>query len=121
MRRAEQVILKSVQEEAFSEEMKILKSLGMSNNDTEREFTRRRNSSMKKTSSLYQLDPFKDENGLLRVGGCIRNAPVSYGVKHPLILLSKGHVTMLLVRHHHERISHQGQGITLNDLRSHRY
>ena len=53
MQKAEQAVLKAVQEEAFSEEIKILKSLGASNHDTSREFTRRRNSSMKKTSSLY--------------------------------------------------------------------
>ena len=121
MRKAEQAVLKSVQEEAFSEEIKILKSLGVSNDDTSRESTRRRNSSMKKTSSLYRLDPFIDEDGVLRVGGRIRNASIPYDVKHPVILPSKGHVTMLLVRHHHERISHQGRGITLNDLRSHGY
>ena len=121
MRKAEQAVLKSVQEEAFSEEIKILKSLGVSNNDTSRESTRRGNSSMKKTSSLYRLHPFIDEDGVLRVGGRIRNASISYDVKHPVILPSQGHVTMLLVRHHHERISHQGRGITLNDLRSHGY
>ena len=121
MRKAEQAVLKSVQEEAFPEEIKILKSLGVSNDDTSRESTRRHNSSMKKTSSLYRLDPFIDEDGVLRVGGRIRNASISYDVKHPVILPSKGHVTMLLVRHHHQRISHQGRGITLNDLRSHGY
>ena len=65
MRKAEQAVLKSVQEEAFSEEIKILKSLGASNHDTSREFTRRCNSSMKKTSSLYRLDPFIDDDGFL--------------------------------------------------------
>ena len=109
MRKAEQAVLKSVQEEAFSEEIKILKSLGMSKDNTRRKFTRRYNSSMKKTSSLYRLDPFIDEDGVLRVGGRIRNASISYDVKHPVILPSKGHVTMLLVKHHHERIRHQGE------------
>ena len=121
MQKAEQAVLKAVQEEAFSEEIKILKSLGASNHDTSREFTRRRNSSMKKTSSLYWLDPFIDDDGVLRVGGRIRNASISYDVKHPVILPSKGHVTTLLVRHHHEKMSHQGRGITLNNLRSHGY
>ena len=121
MRKAEQAILKSLQEEAFSEEIKILKSLGAQNDDASREFAKRRDLSMKKTSSLYRLDPFLDENGVLRVGGRIRNAPVSYEIKHPVILPSKSHVTILLVRYHHERIRHQGRGMTLNDLRSHGY
>ena len=96
MRKAEQAVLKSVQEEAFSKEIKILKSLGVSNDNTSRESSRRRNSSMKKTSSLYRLDPFIDEHGVLRVGGRIRNSSISYDVQHPVNLPSKGHVTMLL-------------------------
>ena len=121
MRKAEQAILKSLQEEVFPEEIKILKSLEVQNDDASREFAKRRNLSMKKTSSLYRLDPFLDKDGILRVGGRIRNALVSYEIKHPVILPSKGHITALLVRYHHERISHQGRGMTLNDLRSHGY
>lgn len=121
MRKAEQAILKSLQEEVFPEEIKILKSLEVQNDDASRESAKRRNLSMKKTSSLYRLDPFLDKDGILRVGGRIRNALVSYEIKHPVILPSKGHITALLVRYHHERISHQGRGMTLNDLRSHGY
>lgn len=121
MRKAEQAILKSLQEEFFPEEIKILKSFGGQNNDARREFAKKRNLSMKKTSSLYRLDPFLDEDGVLRVGGRIRNALVSYEIKHPVILPSKGHITTLLVRYHHKRISHQGRGMTLNDLRAHGY
>ena len=121
MRKAEQAILKSLQEEVFPEEIKILKSFGVQNDDASREFAKRRNLSMKKTSSLYRLDPFLDGDGVLRVGGRIRNAPVSYEIKHPVILPSKGHITALLVRYHHERISLQGRRMTLNDLRSHGY
>ena len=121
MRKAEQAILKSFQEEVFPEEIKILKSFGVQNDDASREFAKRRNLSMKKTSSLYRLDPFLDEDGVLRVGGRIRNALVSYEIKHPVILPSKGHITALLVRYYHERISHQGRGMTLNDLRQHGY
>lgn len=121
MRKAEQAILKSLQEEVFPEEIKILKSLEVQNDDASRESAKRRNLSMKKTSSLYRLDPFLDKDGVLRVGGRIRNALVSYEIKHLVILPSKGHITALLVRYHHERISHQSQGMTLNDLRSHGY
>lgn len=121
MRKAEQAILKSLQEEVFPEEIKILKSLEVQNDDASGEFAKRQNLSMKKTSSLYRLDPFLDKYGVLRVGGRIRNALVSYEIKYPVILPSKGHITALLMRYHHERISHQGRGMTLNDLRSHGY
>ena len=62
-----------------------------------------------------------DNNGILRVGGRIRRAFIPYDLKHPVILSSKCHVTTLLVRHRHERVNHQGRGMTLNDLRSHGY
>jgi len=79
-----------------------------------------------KSSSLYRLDPFIDENGILRVGGRIRRSDFSYDVKHPIILHPiilprKGHITELLITFHHERINHQGRGITLNELRSSGY
>ena len=89
MRKAEKAILKSLQEEVFPEEIKILKSLEVQNDDASREFAKRRNLSMKKTSTLYRLDPFLDKDGILRVGGQIRNALVSYEIKHPVILPSK--------------------------------
>lgn len=121
LRQAELVIMKAVQKEAFAEEMKILQSLEVRDDVTNRDLARKRNSSMKKTSSLYRLDPFLDEDGVLRVGGRIRHALVSYDLKHPIILPGKSYVTSLLVRHHHEIISHQGRGMTLNDLQSHGY
>ena len=93
----------------------------MQNDDASREFAKRRDLSMKKTSLLYRLDPFLDEDGVLRVGGWIRNALVYYEIKNPVILPSKSHITILLVRYQHERISHQGRGMTLNNLRSHEY
>ena len=45
-----------------------------------------------KTSPIYRLYPFVD-NGLLRVGGRLRNAKIPEESKHPLILLRKCHVT----------------------------
>ena len=41
---------------------------------------------MKKTSSLFRLDPFLDEDGILRVGGRIKRANVPLQVKHPVII-----------------------------------
>ena len=90
----------------------------MQNDDASREFAKRRDLSKKKTSSLFLLDPFLDENGVLQVGGWITNVLVSFETKHPVILPSKSHVTTL-VKYHHAKISYQGRGMTLNDLRSH--
>ena len=73
---------------------------------------------MKKTSAIRRLDPFKDQYGIIRVGGRIRHADVPYDEKHPVILPKKGHVTELVIRHHHTKNRHQGRGITHAGIRA---
>ena len=73
---------------------------------------------VKRTSSLYRLNPFLDENGLLRVGGRLKHADLTTAVKHPIILPRKGHVTGLIISHFHNMVEHQGRGMTLNQIRS---
>ena len=69
---------------------------------------------MKTSSSLYKLDPFLDVDGILRVGGRLRRASLADDIKFPIILPRNSHVTKLIVKHFHERIRHQGKGMTLN-------
>ena len=84
----------------------------------ERDSAHRRNDTLKKTSSLYKLDPFVDKNGLLRIGGRIRWADVSLEVKHLLILPKKSHISDLIVRYFQESVGHhQGRGVTHNTIR----
>ena len=79
---------------------------------------RHRNDTLKKTSSLYKLDPFVDKNGLLRIGGRIRRADVPFEVKHPLILHKKSHTSDLIVRYFHDSVGHhQGRGVTHKTIR----
>ena len=78
----------------------------------------KRNVEISEDSNLHRLDPILDENGLIRVGGRTRQSLDAYEVKHPIILPRKDHVTDLLVKHYHERVQHQGRGITTNELRS---
>ena len=66
----------------------------------------------KKTSYLRKLDPFLDENNVLRVGGRFRLSSVSYECRHPIIL-----PTELIIRHYHQAVEHQGRGITQNVIR----
>ena len=74
--------------------------------------------SVKKSSPLYRLNPFCNPHGILRVGGRIKHATVPRDVKFPIILPRSNHVTELLIRHYHEKVAHQGRGITLNEIRS---
>ena len=73
---------------------------------------------LKMQSTIYKLDPFVDDNGILRVGGRLKHASLSDDVKHPTILPRGSHVSSLITKHYHERVSHQGKGITLSEIRS---
>ena len=76
------------------------------------------NDTLKKTSSIYKLDPFVDKNGLLRIGGRIRRADVPLEVKHKLILPKKSHISDLMVRYFHESVGHhQGRAVTHKTIR----
>ena len=115
---AEIEILKSIQQECFNGELKILRSLQVKESTPNRDEARKRNQAIKSTSSLYRLDPFLDKDGVMRVGGRIRRANVQFELKHPAILPRKHHMTSLLLRHCHENVKHQGRGMTTNEIRS---
>ena len=71
-----------------------------------------------KNNPLRDLDPFTDSENLLRVGGRLRRAQEAYGVKHPVILPKTSHLSVLIARHHHERMAHQGRNATINEIRT---
>ncbi|GFW55936.1 integrase catalytic domain-containing protein [Trichonephila clavipes] len=65
-----------------------------------------------KTSKLKALDPFLDENSLLRVGGRLCNADLPFEAKHQIIIPSKHKFTKLLFEHMHKKFFHIGaQGL----------
>ncbi len=115
LEQAEHTVLKNVQQHHFQEEITVLRKLkdGQFVNKTE---TRTRNQNLKRVSSI-QLDPFIDEHGIIRVGGRIRRADVTFEEKHPVILPKNSHVTTLIIRHYHETVQHQGRLLTLNEIR----
>ena len=49
---------------------------------------------------VQDLDPYVVD-GVLRVGGHLRNSQLSASTKHPILLPSNHHVTDLLILHHH--------------------
>ncbi|XP_045163793.2 uncharacterized protein LOC123528108 [Mercenaria mercenaria] len=71
-----------------------------------------------KTSSILRLDPYLDQEGMLRVGGRLSKSTLSDKEKHPLLLPGKHHVSKLLVTHIHNSIKHQGRLITEGAIRS---
>lgn len=53
-----------------------------------------------------------------RVGGRVPRSSLHPHIKHPAILPKKSHVSSLLIKHFHEKVQHQGRGMTVNELRS---
>ena len=70
-----------------------------------------------KRSQLTRLDPFVDKEGLIRIGGRIRQIEMEFQLKHPLVIPRHGRTTQLIVRWYHHKVKHCGRGITLNELR----
>ena len=94
------LLVRHVQQAAFSEEFQALKA--------EKNPLKGR---------LEALSPFIDEEGLLRVGGRLKHAPIDYSSRHQLILSAKHHLTTLLIRHKHEQYAHAGSEFTLAEIR----
>lgn len=65
-----------------------------------------------------QFGTFTDENGIIRCGGRLENASIPASAKHPVLLDPRQHLTLLIVRHCHERVKHSGVKGTLTELRS---
>ena len=118
LKETEKVMIRSAQRKAFAEEISVLQRL--SDNQSNKGNTSR-NSTIKKGSRLYKLDPYLDDEGLLRVGGRIRNAALPIDLRHPILLPKECHLTQLIVGHYHEQCQHQGRGITLSTIRSSGY
>ena len=59
---------------------------------------------------ILTLPRFPDSKGILRAGGRISKAPVSYATRHPIILSPKCHITKLLITNYHQYSHHEGNG-----------
>lgn len=67
-------------------------------------------------SSILSLRPFLDSDGVLRVGGRLRNAPISATTRQPILLASYP-LVHLIIDHAHKRALHAGVQLTTNNLR----
>ena len=66
----------------------------------------------------HSLGLFEDEEGLLRCGGRLHNAPLPYAARFPAILPRRHHFTILVIKKCHRNVMHNGVKETLTDLRS---
>ena len=68
------------------------------------------------SSKIYSLNPFVDDQGILRVGGRQQRARFSYSSRHPIILDSRHPLTKLLIRSEHIRLLHGGSLLVSSSL-----
>lgn len=94
--------IKLCQAEYFASEMDSLKIKGEVN----------------KKGVLTSLNPYLDQEHILRVGGRLHKANIHEDLKHPIILPRKSHLTHLLIADAHESTLHGGPQLVLNYLRS---
>ena len=100
VRKAENQILRNIQQHAFPEL-----------------YDKTKRKSLSKKHPLYKAEPFLHE-GLVRAGGRNQGKEIPIEQRNPIIL-PKCHVANLIIQHCHEKIKHQGIGFTLNEIRSH--
>ena len=87
LQQAELVIVQAVQQESFGKEIQALRLLKESSSRSDAQNRKRE---MKKTSSLYRLDPFLDEKEILRVGGRLNSREHALSGKTPNDSATKG-------------------------------
>ena len=67
-------------------------------------------------SFISKLNPFLDDQGVLRVTGRIENSELDYDAKHPIII-PEGHIAKLLIRSQHINMHHAGLETVVTALR----
>ncbi len=98
--RAEIHVLQIHQQREFSEDIKaIQKGRQVSN-----------------YSTLRYLNSIMGSEGLLRVGGRLRNSQLTSSQKHPIILNGKTHLTHILIDYHHHLHHHAGPSLLIGSL-----
>ena len=98
---AESQIMKIVQSEEFNEEIRIVDGNGV----------------LQMSSKLIALNPFLDDEHILRVGGRLQHISIPMDAKHPVILPGSHHVSKLLIEWTHKRNGHVGVEHVLSLLR----
>lgn len=68
-------------------------------------------------SKLLSFSPFIDKDGLIRVGGRLRNSQVHYNSCHPILLPGDHRLTRLVIECEHVRNLHAGLQATMASVR----
>ena len=96
-----QAMLLNAQNEVFCDEKKILAN----------------GENLPLKDPLSMLNPFEDNENILRVGGRLSRAALPYHIKHPVVLPRCHPVSEVILHHFHHRTMHAGRHITHGALR----
>lgn len=92
LKASQTILIKLCQAESFVQEYKMLKAKQV----------------LKTSSSILSLNPFLDENNVIRVGGRIKNSDYSFDKKFPALLPKNHELTKLIFKQFHEKLLHCG-------------
>lgn len=73
---------------------------------------------LSKKSSIYNLNPFIDEEDFIRVRGRLRRVSLEFASRHQIILPKQSHITKLIIRETNKKVKHFGANYVLSAVRS---
>ena len=94
-------IMKAIQERTYPAEIKALKKENL----------------VSKKSQLFKYSPVLLSDGLIRIGGRIHKAEVSYDMRHPVVLTKQSPFAELILRDAHQKVGHLGKNAMLAKVR----
>ena len=74
-------------------------------------------SNVTKASPIYDLDPFLDYNGVLRVGGRLRNSSLNRNLMHLILLPQTSVITSRIIEWCHDRSGLSGRNMAIMEIR----
>ncbi|XP_055614291.1 uncharacterized protein LOC129760657 [Uranotaenia lowii] len=114
LRRAENVLWRMAQHGPFFDELSILKHNSKLNCTTKRK--------LQKSSPLVHVNPFIDENDVIRMSGRLEAAEwLSYDARNPVILPRDSRITYLILDWYHRQHRHANNETVVNEVRQRFY
>ncbi|XP_047999655.1 uncharacterized protein LOC125236773 [Leguminivora glycinivorella] len=95
------IMVKKNQQQAYAEEIEEIKK-----------------GRLKKKSQLTSFTPFLDDLEIIRVGGRLQSADMTYDQKHPMLLPKSAWLTPLILQDAHVKTLHGGAPLMVNYIRA---
>ena len=100
---SENTLIRLIQARTYAEEIQVYKNHCLS-------------SKRKVKTRMWKLDPFLDDNNILRVGGRLNKSSLIESAKHPIIL-PKWIASRRLAESFHQSVQHSGRTTTVSEIR----